>query len=111
KLIKNDLVAVDNFTMQIISTDNLHCEGLKSCGVKIFDSSLQNIILSGDIKNLDDSQLLSFIDCNTTAVIQDLSFSNNFVHSTYEEVLKYYPKNLQDKIFGTHYDDRIEPDN
>lgn len=108
-IIKDEMYIDEEYTLQIINTDHLHCNGLKSCGLKIADmDSEKNIILSGDIKKLDESPILAFIDRQTSAIIQDVSFNKNSVHATYEEVLNYYPQNMYKKLFGIHYEDNID---
>ncbi|MEI2363391.1 MBL fold metallo-hydrolase [Priestia megaterium] len=98
----------ENYFLSIIPSDNLHCEGLKSCGLKIINQSTgHNVLITGDIKDLANSELLGQVNHNTQAIIQDLSFSNNNVHATYEEVLNYYPKNVHEKVYGIHYEDEF----
>lgn len=98
-----------DYNLQIIPTDNLHCDGLKSCALKIsHGESAKNIIITGDIKNLDESKILAHIDNKTKAVIQDINFGKNNVHATYEEVLKYYPQNIHAILFGIHYEDDVD---
>lgn len=108
KIIDNDDFRYDEFSLKVIPTDHLHCEGLPSCGLSITDQDGSNILFSGDIKKLTDSDILNHLDDKTQAIIQDISFSGNPVHASYQEVLDYYPEHFHQKIFGTHYEDETD---
>lgn len=110
--VENGIYDGETYTIEIIPTDHLHCQGLKSCGLKITDKkSKENIIISGDIKNLKESRLLSYVDENTRAIFQDVHFGENTTHATYEEVLEYYPRDYLHKIYGIHYGDETASEN
>jgi predicted metal-dependent RNase len=108
--IENSTIIVEDYEIKIINTNDLHCEGLKSCGLKITNiSSGANVIVTGDIKKLQESTFLVEINPLTEAVIQDVSFQYNPVHATIEEVISYYTIENQSKIYGIHYEDHINP--
>lgn len=108
-VMNDDTYSLAYHDLQVIPTDFLHCEGLKSCGLKInHRDSGSNIIISGDIKHLNRSEILSYVNCNTKAIIQDIAFNQNNVHSTYEEVINYYPKDIYKLVYGIHYEDEVE---
>lgn len=109
RMIENNVIHLNELRLQVLPTDNLHCANLKSCGLKVTTMNGTNFIISGDIKKLSSSNILSHIDQRTQAIVQDVSFDKNSVHSTYEEVLDYYPLEYYPIIYGTHYEDNFNP--
>jgi hypothetical protein len=105
KIINDDAFLFEDYILEVIPTDNLHCMGLPSCGLSIRHQDGRNILFSGDIKRLSNSDILAHLDGQTQAIIQDISFCGNPVHATYQEVLHYYPEHFHKKILGTHYED------
>lgn len=103
----DDPFAIGNYAFSAIDTTNLHADGLISAGFKL-SSKNANIVFSGDLKQLEASNLLGQVDENTVAIFQDVSFTFNGVHATLQEVLDYYPAILHEKIYAMHYNDNIE---
>lgn len=88
-----------------IDTDNLHCKGMKSNAFSFYNE-LDNLIFSGDIKNLKMSYLNEYISPSTLAIFQDTSLAPNGVHSDINEVLEYYGK-AKKIVYAMHYQDGI----
>lgn len=102
----NDEFKIEDNLIEVINTDNLHCRGMKSNALVIYDKDKNNIIFSSDIKYLDASGLSNNIDGKTMAVMQDCSIIDNNVHSTLEEILKYYDGLIErEKLYMMHYQD------
>lgn len=110
RIIENNQIQLGGIEFHVLPTDNMHCPGFNSCGIKITDRTGANIIISGDIKDLASSGILSHINRDTHAIVQDVSFYDSAVHSTYKEVLNYYPSHYYPIIYGVHYDDDYIPD-
>ena len=94
--------------MNCIVTDNLHCEGMESYALRIEEDG-RNIVLTGDIKKLPESDLLAHIDEQTIAVIQDVTLYENPIHASLQDVLAYYPSEVLKKVWAVHYE-AIIPD-
>jgi phosphoribosyl 1,2-cyclic phosphodiesterase len=105
KFIKvEDYFYINQFKINIITTDHLHCPGVDSFGLKITDTQCRkNLLITSDIKNLNESNILNAIDDLTQWIVQDISLQCNPVHANIEEVLSYYPSKLIPKICGVHY--------
>lgn len=106
RVIKNNHFQWNKIELQVLPTDNLHCLDFMSCGLKVTYNNKLNILITGDIKDLVSSDFLSHINQNTQAIIQDTSLTDNAVHSSYKEVLSYYPSDFYPIIYGIHYDDQ-----
>ncbi|RHW31457.1 ribonuclease Z [Lysinibacillus yapensis] len=104
---EGEIFNIGHYQFHIFDTTNCHAEGLISAGFKL-GSQQSNIVFTGDIKHLADAGILSQVDDKTVAIFQDVSFTFNGVHATFNEVLDYYPANLQDRIYAMHYNDNIE---
>ncbi|MDN4495426.1 MBL fold metallo-hydrolase [Ureibacillus aquaedulcis] len=98
---------IGDYGFSVIDTTNLHADGLISAGFKL-SSEKANIVFSGDVKNLQLTNLKEQVDENTVAIFQDISFTFNGVHATLQEVLEYYPVSLHKKIYAMHYNDNVE---
>ena len=97
------------FDLNILPTDDLHCEGMPSCALKITELATGlSVLITGDIKKLEKSHLALKTDMGTRAIIQDTSFLPNSVHCTMTEILSYYPERLHPLIYGIHYEDHID---
>jgi len=97
------------FDLNIFPTDDLHCQGMPSCGLQITELATGlSVLITGDIKKLEKSDFAHRADIHTVAIIQDTSFSPNPVHCTITEILSYYPERLHPLIYGIHYEDDIE---
>lgn len=98
---------IEDHMIDVIRTDNLHCEGMKSNGLKIFKPNGENVIITGDIANIKDAPFLSLLDGRTVALFHDCSTNkNNTVHpylfdiiDHYEDVIGLY------RIYMIHYED------
>jgi metal-dependent hydrolase (beta-lactamase superfamily II) len=99
---------IESHRIKFIETDNLHCEGMRSTALKIYDSNGYNVIYSSDIKNLKDSELIDQVNSETKAIFQDCSLVPNNVHSTIDEVLEYYGEDNKNKIYAMHYQDDVD---
>lgn len=102
-----EVFTIENHTFSVIDTTNFHADGLISAGFKL-SSDKANIVFSGDVKNLEPTNLIEHIDGNTVAIFQDVSFTFNGVHATLQEVLAYYPTPLHEKIYAMHYNDNVD---
>lgn len=98
---------IGQYSITIFDTSNFHVDGMISSGFKIRWNN-QNIVYTSDIKKLQEGNILNYVDDETIAIFQDISFNQNDVHATFEEVLNYYPQHLHNKIYCMHYDDNIE---
>lgn len=98
---------IDQYTFSVFETTNAHVEGLLSFGFKIIWGT-QNLVFTGDIKQMQMVNILAQINEQTVAIFQDVSFTTNGVHSTLQEVLNYYPAHLYEKLYAMHYNDNIE---
>lgn len=105
---KNDgSMFIDHFTFSIFDTTNTHQEGMISSGFKL-SWNTANLVFTSDVKRLEEANILSHVDEKTIAIFQDLSFTSNGAHATFEEVLDYYPHEIHSKIYAMHYNDDIE---
>lgn len=102
-----EIFEIGEHEFSLFDTSNYHSEDLVSAGFKLA-SKQSNIVFSSDLKKLEEAKILNYVDSNTVAIFQDISFINNGVHATLEEVLAYYPPYLYRKIYGMHYNDNIE---
>lgn len=106
---ENEPLVAGPFQLNIINTSHLHVPDLPSIAFTIKGlSSKWNILFSGDIKNIWDSQFINFINEETKLIFQDICFKKNNVHASLQEVLSYYPPSIHDKICAMHYEDDIE---
>ncbi|SOC25701.1 beta-lactamase family protein [Ureibacillus xyleni] len=96
-----------DYEFSLFNTTNAHVKDLLSSGFKLAWQE-GNILFTGDIKWMEQANILSRIDEKTVAIFQDISFTSNGVHATMEEVLQYYPTDLHVKIYGMHYNDNVE---
>lgn len=103
----NETYKIGDYAFSIFDTSNAHAEGMLSFGFKLAWKDL-NIVFSGDVKRLQDANLLGQVNQNTTAIFQDVSFTFNGAHATLQEVLDYYPENFHRKIYAMHYNDDVE---
>lgn len=99
--------AIGKYNFSTFDTTNAHVNGMISSGFKIRWNN-RNIVYTADIKNLQKGNILKQVDAETIAIFQDISFTQNNVHSTLDEVLEYYPQNLHNKIYAMHYNDNFE---
>lgn len=79
-----------------------------STGLRITQPDSAQVLYTSDIKKLTESRFRSAVTRQTKLILQDVSFSKNNVHSTFDEVLAYYPKEVHQYIVAMHYDDNIE---
>ena len=100
--------ALNGYKIELLPTTNLHIEGMISTGLRITQPDGSQIIYTSDIKKLTESRFRSAVTRQTKLILQDVSFSKNNVHSTFDEVLAYYPKEVHQHIVAMHYDDNIE---
>lgn len=99
---------VNGFTIELLPTTGLHIKNMLSTGARITQPDGTQILYSSDIKNLMHSPFKSVVTRNTRLILQDISFTKNGAHSTFEEVIAYYPREVQHYIVAMHYDDNIE---
>ncbi|MCP1143193.1 MBL fold metallo-hydrolase [Lysinibacillus endophyticus] len=106
-LSNGEVYKIEDYEFSLFDTTNAHVKGMPSSGFKL---SWQegNIVFTGDIKWMDQVNILNKIDINTVAIFQDISFTSNGVHASIQEVLNYYPTTLHGKLYGMHYNDNIE---
>lgn len=99
----------EELQLKCIITDSLHCTGMQSFGLNL-STPEKSILISGDIKKLQQSSLLQHITPQTAYILQDVTLYPNAVHTTLAEVEQYYPTHLHHKIYAVHYDviDRVE---
>lgn len=106
---KNLPVVVGPFQIDYIDTTDLHIDGMTSFALKVSDyKNNKNIVYSSDIRNLATSNILNYIDRDTVAVFQDISFTPNNAHATLTEALSFYPVEIHPILYGMHYNDDFE---
>lgn len=98
---------IGQFSITIFDTSNCHVDDMISSGFKIRWNN-QNIVYTSDIKKLQEGNILNYVDDDTIAIFQDISFIQNDVHATFDEVLNYYPQQFHNKIYCMHYNDNID---
>lgn len=99
---------LNGYKLELLSTTNLHVTGMLSTGLRITQPDGTQLLYTSDIKKLTESPFRSAVTRQTKLILQDMSFTPNPVHSTFDEVLAYYPKEVQRYIVAMHYDDNIE---
>lgn len=104
QLVQDNKVVIENIIFTLIQTDDLHCIGMNSYALKI-SSDLQELLISGDIKNLEQSNLREQLSERTFAIIQDTTLIENPVHASLDDILAYYPKSYHSKLYAVHYED------
>lgn len=103
RLIENHSFTIENHTISVLDTSNLHCSELISFALQITDNSTgENIIYSSDIKNLEPSGLKEAINEHTLAIYQDVAFPINPVHAGFEEIVNYYPSTVHSLLQLMH---------
>lgn len=110
-IVKDNKVEIDGYLINFIITNDLHCKGMNSYGLKITDLKMKfNIIFTSDIKYLEKSNFINYIDKKTMVIFQDAQFIHveNGVHAEIDEIINYYPKDIHNKIYIMHYSDNIE---
>lgn len=97
----------EGLQLQIFDTSDTHIQGMASSGLSI-RGPFSNVLYTSDVKNLQQANLLRFVNDQTVAIFQDTSFTPNGAHAIFSEILAYYPKQLHSKIYAMHYNDQIE---
>lgn len=105
-IVVDDTFSFAGVSYSVIPTDNLHCDGMKSSGLKI-DNTTHNIIISGDLKHIDKSPLPHFVDARTRAIVHDVNFTKNGVHAHIDDILAFYPAAILRKLIAIHYEDDV----
>ena len=100
---EDNAFSIGDVTYECIVTDELHCEGMRSYGLRVTERDV-NIVISGDIKHLQQSTILQYITDSTAAVFTDVSYANNPLHASYEETIQYYPAAILENVYAVHYD-------
>ena len=102
-----DLTNFEGLVLQIFNTSDTHIQGMASSALSI-QGPLGNVLYTSDVKNLQEANLLRFVNDKTIAIFQDTSFTMNGAHAFLKEILAYYPKDIHAKIYAMHYNDNIE---
>lgn len=100
---------IGKYVIELINTDNLHAQGMKSFGFKVHDIELgKNLIFTSDIAKHDKAQFRNLINSETVAIFHDVSMVPNAVHSYIGDVVEFYKDDIEvSKIYGMHYQDDI----
>ena len=101
-----EIYKVEDYEFSLFDTTDAHVKGMPSSGFKLSWHE-GNIVFTGDIKWMNQVDILSKIDTKTIAIFQDTSFTTNGVHASFQEVLNYYPSNLHEKLYAMHYEDNV----
>ncbi|AZV43543.1 hypothetical protein BAOM_2934 [Peribacillus asahii] len=103
---------IGNYTVELIQTDNLHAQGMKSFGIKVHDEELHNnVIFTSDIAKHENAQFRNLINPETVALFHDVSIIPNAVHSYLEDVVEFYKDDIDlNKMYGMHYQDDADLD-
>ncbi|MGM7720644.1 MBL fold metallo-hydrolase [Metabacillus sp. Hm71] len=106
KFVHEDAFEIENHSIELIVTDGLHAQGMKSMGLKITAPSGQNIIYTSDIAKHEEAEFKEKIDENTAALFHDVSIVKNAVHSELTDVINHYKDVLETyRIYAMHYQD------
>jgi hydroxyacylglutathione hydrolase len=99
------------FTFYTIDTTGLHIRGMNSYAFRLIRNEDQmDLVFTGDIGWVQSSDIHPYhTDYTTRMIFQDCQFysSDDSVHTSFEQILNYYPKMLHDKIYLMHYGDDI----
>jgi hydroxyacylglutathione hydrolase len=99
---------INDYTVKMIDTSNLHVEGMHSFGFKLSSSKDQrNVIFTSDIKQLSESGFNDEIDSRTLAIFHDLQPKGNPAHCGLDDIIRYYPNQYHSLIYAMHYPDNI----
>jgi glyoxylase-like metal-dependent hydrolase (beta-lactamase superfamily II) len=99
---------IGEFYIELVNTDNLHAQGMKSMGLRVNDPNGQNIIFTSDIAKHEESCFKGLIDNRTVALFHDVSIVPNAVHSHLDDVIEYYKDAIEVyRIYAMHYQDDV----
>jgi glyoxylase-like metal-dependent hydrolase (beta-lactamase superfamily II) len=102
---------IEDYTVELIATDDLHANGMKSFGLYIEFPNEENIVFTSDIAKHEIAGFKAFIDHKTVALFHDVSLVKNPVHSYIDDVIEHYRDVIDlSKIYAMHYQDDVDVD-
>jgi glyoxylase-like metal-dependent hydrolase (beta-lactamase superfamily II) len=100
---------IDDYTIELIKTDDLHAKNMKSFGLCIELPNRKNVLFTSDIAKHEVAAFKDYINNNTVALFHDISLVRNPVHSYIDDVAKYYEDAIDlKKIYAMHYQDDVD---
>lgn len=101
---------IHDYRITTIKTDGLHAKNMKSFGFKVIPPYGHSLLFTSDIANIEAARLDDYIDDNTK-VFHDCSIIENPVHSSFDQIIKYYGEHeVKSKFYLMHYQDDVDVD-